>query len=80
MLLFEGNGWQQRIGEVLNAYELGNGTLLTSETTGNSTTELALDFESFWKNETVTSGFLHLKSFKQKAAVISSCNSKRMVS
>ena len=23
MLLFEGNGWQQRIGEVLNAYELG---------------------------------------------------------
>ena len=58
MLLFEGNGWQQRIGEVLNAYELGNGTLLTSETTGNSTTELALDFESFWKNETVTSGVL----------------------
>jgi len=58
MLLFEGNGWQQRIGEVLNAYELGNGTLLTSETTGNSTTELSLDFESFWKNETVTSGVL----------------------
>ena len=22
VLLFEGNGWQQRIGEVLNAYEL----------------------------------------------------------
>jgi len=58
VLLFEGNGWQQRIGEVLNAYELGNGTLLTSETTDNSTTELALDFESFWKNETVTSGVL----------------------
>ncbi len=58
MLLFEGNGWQQRIGEILNAYELGNGTLLTSEITGNSTTELSLDFESFWKNETVTSGVL----------------------
>jgi len=58
VLLFEGNGWQQRIGEVLNAYELGNGTLLTSETTDNTTTELALDFESFWKNETVTSGVL----------------------
>ena len=58
MLLFEGNGWQQRIGDVLNAYELGNGTLFTSETTGNSTTELNLDFESFWKNETVTSGVL----------------------
>ena len=58
MLLFEGNGWQQRIGEVLNAYELGNGTLFTSETTGNTTTELNLDFESFWKNETVTSGVL----------------------
>ena len=58
VLLFEGNGWQQRIGEVLNAYELGNGTLLTSEITDNTTTELALDFESFWKNETVTSGVL----------------------
>ena len=58
MLLFEGNGWQQRIGEVLNSYELGSGTLLTSEVTDNSTTELALDFESFWKNETVTSGVL----------------------
>jgi len=58
MLLFEGNGWQQRIGDVLNAYELGNGTLFTSETTGNTTTELNLDFESFWKNETVTSGVL----------------------
>ncbi|MDP6865379.1 MAG: hypothetical protein QGG62_00395, partial [Candidatus Poseidoniaceae archaeon] len=58
MLLFEGNGWQQRIGEVLNSYELGSGTLLTSEVTDTSTTELALDFESFWKNETVTSGVL----------------------
>ncbi|MAR46681.1 MAG: hypothetical protein CMA41_02620 [Euryarchaeota archaeon] len=58
MLLFEGNGWQQRIGEVLNSYELGSGTLLTSEVTDNTTTELALDFESFWKNETVTSGVL----------------------
>ena len=58
MLLFEGNGWQQRIGEVLNSYELGNGTLFTSEITENSTTELSLNFESFWKNETVTSGVL----------------------
>jgi hypothetical protein len=58
MLLFEGNGWQQRIGEVLNSYELGNGTLKTSENTENSTTIFDLDFESFWKNETVTSGVL----------------------
>ncbi len=58
ILFFEGNGWQQRIGEVLNSYELGNGTLTTSETTDNSTTILDLDFESFWKNETVTSGVL----------------------
>jgi hypothetical protein len=58
MLLFEGNGWQQRIGEVLNSYELGNGTLTTSENTENSTTIFDLDFESFWKNETVTSGVL----------------------
>ena len=58
VLVFEGNGWQQRIGEVLNSYELGNGTLTTSEITKNTTTELSLDFESFWKNETVTSGVL----------------------
>ena len=68
MLLFEGNGWQQRIGEVLNAYELGNGTLLTSETTGNSTTELALHFESFWKNETVTSGVLTSQVIQAKGS------------
>ena len=68
MLLFEGNGWQQRIGEVLNAYELGNGTLLTSETTGNSTTELALDFESFWKNETVTAGVLTSQVIQAKGS------------
>ena len=58
VLLFEGNGWQQRIGEVLNSYELGNGTLLTSEVTNNTTTQLSLDFDAFWKNETVTSGVL----------------------
>ena len=58
VLFFEGNGWQQRIGEVLNSYELGNGTLTTSENTDNSTTIFDLDFESFWKNETVTSGVL----------------------
>ena len=58
VLLFEGNGWQQRINEVLNSYELGNGTLQTTETTDNSTTILDLDFESFWKNETVVSGAL----------------------
>ena len=68
VLLFEGNGWQQRIGEVLNAYELGNGTLLTSETTGNSTTELSLDFESFWKNETVTSGVLTSQVIQAKGS------------
>jgi len=68
MLLFEGNGWQQRIGEVLNAYELGNGTLLTSEATGNSTTQLALDFESFWKNETVTSGVLTSQVIQAKGS------------
>ena len=33
VLLFEGNGWQQRINEVLESYELGNGTLQTTETT-----------------------------------------------
>ena len=68
ILFFEGNGWQQRIGEVLNAYELGNGTLYTSETTGNSTTELALDFESFWKNETVTSGVLTSQVIQAKGS------------
>ena len=68
MLLFEGNGWQQRVGEVLSAYELGNGTLLTSETTGNSTTELSLDFESFWKNETVTSGVLTSQVIQAKGS------------
>lgn len=58
VLLFEGNGWQQRINEVLESYELGNGTLQTTEITDNSSTILDLDFESFWKNETIVSGSL----------------------
>ena len=57
-MLFEGNGWQQRINEVLESYELGNGTLQTTEITDNSSTILDLDFESFWKNETIVSGAL----------------------
>ena len=68
MLLFEGNGWQQRIGEVLSAYELGSGTLYTSERTNDSTTELSLELESFWKNETVTSGILTSQVIQAKGS------------
>ena len=55
-LNFNGQGWQLREGNVLNSWELGNGTLTTLENTEDGATNLTLNLESIWKNETVQSG------------------------
>jgi len=41
-LSFTGQGWQERVGEVLSSWELGNGTFQTLETTGEGETDLDL--------------------------------------
>ena len=57
-LVFSGQGWQSRIGEVLSSWELGNGTFQTLETTNEGQTDLDLVLTQLWKNETVVAGVL----------------------
>ncbi len=60
---FEGQGWQKREGEIVNSWELGNGSLITLESTNGSTNNLSLILDSIWKNETIVSGVLTTQIF-----------------
>lgn len=63
VLAFDGQGWQQRIGEVVQSWELGNGTFQTLENTNGTTTDLYLVLTELWKNETVVAGVLTSQVF-----------------
>jgi len=65
-LNFEGQGWQKREGEILNSWELGNGSFITLESTNGSTSNLSLVLESIWKNETIVGGVLTTQIFDAK--------------
>lgn len=65
-LNFEGQGWQKREGQILNSWELGNGSLVTIESTNGSTNNLSLVLESIWKNETIVGGVLTTQIFDAK--------------
>jgi len=58
ILTFDGQGWQQRTGQQLDSWELGNGTFRTVETVDGTETELDLIFTQLWKNETIVGGVL----------------------
>ena len=62
-LAFTGQGWQERVGETLSSWELGNGTFQTFESTEDSTTALNLVFTQLWKNETIVAGALTSQVF-----------------
>ena len=57
-LAFTGQGWQERVGDVLHSSELGNGTFETLESTTDGQTDLALVLTQVWKNETIVAGIL----------------------
>ncbi|MEK9731055.1 MAG: choice-of-anchor X domain-containing protein [Candidatus Poseidoniales archaeon] len=63
-LTFEGQGWQQRVGETLYSWELGSGQLWSVENTDADSTVLDLDFTSIWKNETTLNGSLLSQVFE----------------
>ena len=42
----------------MNSWELGNGSLITLESTNDSTSNLSLILDSIWKNETIVDGIL----------------------
>jgi len=60
---FNGQGWQERVGETLRSWELGNGTFQTLETLNGSETDLHLVLTQLWKNETVVGGVLTQQVF-----------------
>ncbi len=60
---FEGQGWQKREGNIVNSWELGNGSLITQESTNGSTNNLSLILDSIWKNETIVDGVLIAQIF-----------------
>ena len=62
-LSFTGQGWQERVGDTLSSWELGNGTFRTLETTEDGTTELDLVLTQLWKNETIVAGLLTSQVF-----------------
>jgi len=63
-LMFEGQGWQQRVGQTLQSWELGSGELWSVENTASDSTTLDLNFSSIWKNETTVDGTLTSQVFE----------------
>ena len=58
ILLFGGQGWQQRIGSSLESWEMGNGSLLIISNTADSSISMMIDLDSVWKNETTVDGVM----------------------
>lgn len=65
-LFFDGQGWQQRIGDTLVANELGTGTLYISENSAEDSMTLDLILSSIWRNETSISGVLDTREFEAR--------------
>ena len=62
-LIFNGQGWQQRIGSSLESWERGNGTLFIISNTADSSISMMIDLNSVWKNETTLDGLMIAQTF-----------------
>ena len=62
-LIFNGQGWQQRIGSSLDSWERGNGTLFIISNTADSSISMMIDLNSVWKNETTVDGLMIAQTF-----------------
>lgn len=58
ILVFNGQGWQQRVGNSLESWEMGNGTLMIVSNTEESSISMMIDLDSVWKNETTVDGIM----------------------
>jgi len=65
-LIFNGQGWQQRIGSSLDSWERGNGTLFVVSNTADSSISMMIDLNSVWKNETTLDGVMIGQTFDAK--------------
>ena len=62
-LIFNGQGWQQRIGSSLESWERGNGTLFVISNTADNSISMMIDLNSVWKNETTVDGVMNSQTF-----------------
>lgn len=58
IFIFNGQGWQQRLGNTLESWEMGNGSLQVVSNTADNGISLMLDLDSVWKNETTVDGIM----------------------
>jgi len=58
ILIFDGQGWQQRVGNTLESWEMGEGELTVLSNTEEGRLSIIVDLESIWKNETTVDGLL----------------------
>jgi len=56
ILAFDGQGWQQRTGDSLESWEMGNGTLYVLTSTEEGSVAIDVDLETVWKNESSFKG------------------------
>ena len=70
ILIFDGQGWQQRIGNNLESWERGNGTLQIISNTEESNISMMIDLDSVWKNETTIDGVMSEQSFDARGSGI----------
>jgi len=63
LLVFDGEGWQSRTGDQLDAWEMGSGQMIIIESTNESTTNTTLILDSIWRNETTIDGELTSQIF-----------------
>mgnify|MGYP003325200734 CR=1 FL=1 len=68
ILLFDGQGWQQRIGSTLESWEMGNGSLLIVSNTADSSISMMIDLDSVWKNETTVDGVMTAQVFDARGS------------
>ena len=70
ILVFNGQGWQQRIGNTLESWEMGNGTLMVISNTADNGISIMLDLDSVWKNETTVDGIMTGQVFDARGSGI----------
>ncbi len=56
VLDFSGHGWQQRVDNRLDSWDLGDGSLLMLETIDSSTMDLNLTLDRVWRNQSSIGG------------------------
>ena len=74
ILVFNGQGWQQRIGDTLDSWEMGNGTLTVLSNTAENGLSMMLDLDSVWKNETTVNGIMTGQVFDARGSGVIGLN------